>query len=506
MMDFMAVDLRPLYAVLVTMCAAGLIYVLGEHVKPNVREGITLLAAVLNIIVVYSLIPVALEEQVLDAAIRLDVFEIVKGVSFAFKVDSAGMVFACVASTLWLLTSIYSIGYMRGHGEQNQTGYFAAFAMCVSATMGICFAANLITFFIFYEVLTVSTYPLVVHYRDKEGVKSGRKYLAYTLISGQIMFAGIVIVYAVAGTMEFTPGGFLTEEMLPMPWALIVFFMMVGAGIVKAGVMPLHSWLPSAMVAPTPVSALLHAVAVVKAGAFCTFRVVLYVFGPALAKDCHGADILAWMAVATIILSSFIAMRKSNLKARLAYSTVGQLSYIILGICILTPYSTAGALYHIVAHAFMKITLFMAAGAIFVTTHKKDITEMVGIGRKMPYTMMAFSAASIGVAGFPFFVGFVSKANIIMGAIQMGKGFFVATLIASALLAIAYLMPVCLIAFKKNVVNPEFEEKGDAAPAMLIPLIITAIISIVLGIAPNAGLHLFDLAVMAGNSIFTPLM
>lgn len=501
-MNFMALELRPLYAVLISLTASGLIYVLGEHIRPNAREGITLTAAVLKIITVYSMIPTVLAGK----EIRLELFSIVKGVSFAFNVDPAGMVFACVASTLWILTSIYSIGYMRGHGEKNQTGYYAAFAMCLCATTGLCFAANLITFFIFFEVLTVATYPLVVHYRDAEGTFSGRKYLAYTLISGQIFFAAIVIVYSVSGTMDFVPGGFITADMLPMPWALVVFFMMIGAGIVKAGVMPLHSWLPAAMVAPTPVSALLHAVAVVKAGAFCTLRVVLYVFGPEMAKACYGADILAWMAVFTIIVSSFVAMRKYNLKARLAFSTVGQLSYIVLGICILTPYSTAGALYHIVAHAFMKITLFMAAGAIFVTTHKKDIREMVGIGRRMPVTMMAFTAASIGIAGFPFFVGFVSKANIILGAVSMGKPVFVATLIASALLALTYLMPVVLIAFKKNVDNPEFAERGDAAPAMLIPLVITAVISIILGIAPNAGLHLFDLAVMAGNQIFMPLM
>lgn len=498
MTHLLAPEFRPLYAVLVSLIASGLIYVSGEHIRPNARESITLTASVLKIALVWSLVPHVLAGR----EIRLELFEIVRGVSLAFNVDPAGMVFACVASTLWILTSIYSIGYMRGHGEENQTGYYAAFAMCLSAATGICFSANLITFFIFFEVLTVATYPLVVHYRDEEGVKSGRKYLAYTLISGQLFFAAIVIVYAVSGTMEFRPGGFLTDEMLPMPWALIVFFMMTGAGIVKAGVMPLHSWLPAAMVAPTPVSALLHAVAVVKAGAFCTLRVVLYVFGPELARSCMGADILAWMAVATILISSLIAMRKTNLKARLAFSTVGQLSYIVLGICILTPYAAAGAIYHIVAHAFMKITLFMAAGAIFVTTHKKNITEMVGIGRRMPVTMTAFAVTSIGIAGFPFFVGFVSKANIIMGAVEMGRPAFVATLIASALLALTYLLPVVLIAFKKNVDNPEFRERGEAAPAMLVPLVITAFISVLLGIFPDAGLHLLDLAMMAGASIF----
>lgn len=502
MTGLMALELRPLYAVSVSLIAAGLIYILGEHIRPDAREGITITAALIKAVTVYSMVPAVLA----GTEIRLELFSIVRGVSLAFNVDAAGMVFACVASTLWILTSFYSIGYMRGHGEENQTGYFASFAMCLSASMGICFAANLITFFIFFEILTVATYPLVVHYRDEEGTRSGRKYLAYTLISGQIFFASIIVVYVVAGTMDFRPGGFLTSEMLPMPWALVVFFMMVGAGIVKAGVMPLHSWLPSAMVAPTPVSALLHAVAVVKAGAFCTLRVVLYVFGPQLARECHGSDILAWMAVFTIIVSSLIAMRKNNLKARLAFSTVGQLSYIVLGICILTPFSTAGALYHIVAHAFMKITLFMAAGAIFVTTHKKDLTEMVGLGRRMPVTMGAFTIASFGIAGFPFFVGFVSKANIIFGAVAMGKPVFVATLIASALLALAYLVPVILVAFKKDIDNPDFREFGEANLCMLIPLVITAALSICLGIMPNLGLHLFDLSLMAGNQIFTPLM
>ena len=508
MINLFSLELRPVYAVAVSLIASGLIYVLGEHIKQNSREAITIVAASLKIAIVYSMIPAVLAGK----AIKIELFRIVEGISLAFNVDAAGMVFACIASTLWLLTSCYSIGYMRGHGEKNQTGYYAAFAMCLSATMGICFAANLITFFIFFEILTVATFPLVVHYRDEEGKASGHKYLAYTLISGQIFFAAIVIIYVCCGTLDFVPGGFVKAGDLPMPWACIVFFMMVGAGIVKAGVMPLHSWLPAAMVAPTPVSALLHAVAVVKAGAFCTLRVVLYVFGPEAAKACHGADILAWMAVITILVSSLIAIRKDNLKARLAFSTVGQLSYIILGICILTPFSTAGALYHIVAHAFMKITLFMAAGAIFVTTHKKNISEMVGIGRRMPITMGAFTLASLAIAGFPFFAGFVSKANIIYGAVSTNKPLFAATLVVSGLLALVYLMPVVIIAFKKApaefkvdgemVLNPEFAKRGEANKAMLIPLVITCVIAIVLGIAPNFGLHLYDFAVMAGNAVF----
>lgn len=497
-MTITALSLRPLFAVLTTLAASVLIYVTGEKIRPNAREAITFIAALLNAGFVYSLIPAVLAGE----PVRFTLIEIVKGVGFTFNVDAAGMVFACVSATLWILTSLYSVGYMRGHGEKNQTGYFSAFAMCISAATGISFAGNLLTFFIFFEILTVATYPLVVHYRDEEGTRSGRKYLAYTLISGQIMFAAIVIVYMCTGTMDFVPGGFIKPGDIPMPWALLVFFMMVGAGMVKAGVMPFHSWLPAAMVAPTPVSALLHAVAVVKAGAFATLRVVLYVFGPEMARACKGADILAWMAVATILVSSFIAIRKDNLKARLAFSTIGQLSYIVLGICILSPSAAAGAIYHIVAHAFMKITLFMAAGAIFVTTHKKNISEMVGIARRMPATMTAFSIASIGIAGFPFIVGFVSKANIIMGAFEVGKPLFACTLIASALLALTYLMPVVYMAFKRDVVNPDFPEKGEASKAMLIPLLITAGVSVIFGVYPNFALHLYDFACMAGNAIF----
>ena len=508
MINLLSMDMRPLLSVIIPLLGALFIFVTGEHIKPNAREGITITASVLNAIVVYSMIPAVLAGEKVGTVI----FELVRGVSFSFNVDAAGMVFACVAATLWILTSFYSIGYMRGHGEENQTGYYACFAMCITAAMGICYAANLVTFFLFFEMLTVATYPLVVHHRDEEAVQSGHKYLAYTLISGQIFFAAIVVIYVKCGTLEFVPGGFVNSNNLSMPWALIVFFMMVGAGMVKSGVMPLHSWLPAAMVAPTPVSALLHAVAVVKAGAFCTLRVVLYVFGPEMAKACHGADILAWMAVITILVSSLIAIRKDNLKARLAFSTIGQLSYIVLGICILTPYAAAGALYHIVAHAFMKITLFMAAGAIFVTTHKKNISEMVGIGRRMPITMTAFAASSFAVAGFPFFAGFVSKANIIMGAVDGNKPLFAATLVVSGLLAVVYLMPVVIVAFKRDpaevkvdgefVLNRDFAKYGEAAKPMLIPLVITCVIAILLGIAPNFGLHLYDLAIMAGNSIF----
>ena len=261
------------------------------------------------------------------------------------------------------------------------------------------------------------------------------------------------------------------------------------------------------MVAPTPVSALLHAVAVVKAGAFCVIRIVGYTFGPELCKACGATTVMAWFAAATILLSSLIAIQKDNLKARLAFSTVGQLSYIVLGVCILTPASMTGALYHIAAHAFMKITLFMCAGAIFVTAHKSQISDMRGIGRRMPLTMAAFTAASLGIAGLPFMAGFVSKMSIIEGAAENGQIFFILTLAASAMLSLTYLIPVCYIAFSGRGINPDFAGyhmglEGEAGRAMLIPLLLTACISVLLGVAPDLGAHLLEMAERAASAVF----
>lgn len=488
---------RPLAAIAVSLLAAALIMIFGDRVKPDVREGITLGAAVTKAALVFSMVPAVLAGNVYYC----EPWEIVDGISLAFRTDAAGMVFACIASALWIVTSIYSIGYMRGHHEKNQTGYFAAFAVCLSSAIGIAFAANLITFFIFYEMLTIATYPLVAHYRNDAAKASGRKYLAYTLISGQLFFAAIVAVYVIYGTLDFVAGGFIEPGSVSSGVMLTLFILMIGGGAVKAGVMPLHGWLPSAMVAPTPVSALLHAVAVVKAGAFCVLRVVCYVFGPDAAGWCGGGRLLSWLAVCTIILSSCIAMRKDNLKARLAFSTIGQLSYIVLGISVLAPYSILGATFHIVAHAFLKITLFMCAGAIFVTTHLSEISTMGGLAKRMPVTATCFTVASLGIAGLPLLAGFVSKMNIIRGAFMAGQPLFVATLLAAALLALTYLIPVVRIFFGSKVTSPVLEEKGEAAPAMLIPIIITAVISFILGVMPNAAAHLYDFAAMAADAI-----
>ena len=490
------ISIRPFLAVGVALLSAILICFSGK--KPNLRECWSCGAAVIMMCIIFSMAPGVVQGNVYTYTL----FNITDKVGFTLTTDPGGMIFACVSSFLWLPVSFYCIGYMRGHHEKEQTIFYACFATCLTAAVGIALAANMITFFVFFELLTVATWPLVFHSRTEEARFSGRKYLIYTMVSGQLTLAGIGIVYYITGgNVDFTAGGILTADMAPMWLLQLLFWMLIAGGIVKAGMMPVHGWLPSAMVAPTPVSALLHAVAVVKAGAFASIRMICYVFGPALLQEMGTATILQWLAAGTIIAASLIAMKQDNLKRRLAYSTVGQLSYVILGASLLSPLGITGGLYHIVAHAAMKITLFMCAGAIIVTAHKDNISDMHGIGKKMPVTMACFTIASLGIAGMPFTVGFISKWNILLGALQMGQPIYLAVLVCSALLALTYLMPVCYLAFFKKNDNGEFTAYGEANKFMLIPICVTAIVSVVLGIMPNFGANLFDIASMAANAI-----
>ena len=365
---------------------------------------------------------------------------------------------------LWIVTSFYSIGYMRGLNEDNQTRYFASFAVSVAAAVGIAFAGNLLTIFVFYEVLSVATYPLVAHDETDEARAAGRKYLAYTFFGGGVLvLAGTALVYWLTGlagpagsaTVDFTPGGIAALANAD-PTAATLAFMILAVGFgVKAGLMPLHQWLPEAMVAPTPVSGLLHAVAVVKSGVFGVARVVLDVFGPdtlaSLGPDRFGdlgiALPVAALAAITLTVASIIALRKDHLKRRLAYSTISQLSYIVLGLALLEGNALIGGLLHIPAHAFMKLTLFFCAGIIHVETHTDHISEMAGIGRRMPLTMLAFGVAAAGMAGIPLVAGFVSKWYIVIGALEGGNAVFAGVLLLSGILNIAYFWPIVYQAF-----------------------------------------------------------
>lgn len=493
------ISFLPLIFFIVPAVAAFLIMATGEK-YPNLRESWTIIAGLINLVLIFLTLPRVLNGELIST----EHYTLVKNVDFILKIDSAGMVFAALASLLWVFTSFYSIGYMRAEKKKNQNGYFASFAMCIAATMGISFAGNLLTFFIFYEILTIATYPLVIHNRHEEHIQSGRKYLAYTLISGQLFLVGIIWLYSLAGTTDFVPGGFLQNVTNTSSLTMIFILLVIGASV-KAGLMPFHGWLPAAMVAPTPVSALLHAVAVVKAGAFALVRIIGYVYGFDVLASLGVADYLAWMAAFTILTSSIIAMKQDNLKKRLAFSTIGQLSYIILGLALLNQQAFLGAIFHMVAHAFMKITLFFCAGAIFINTGgtygggKKYISQIHGIGRQMPVTMAMFGLASVGISGMPFIVGFISKWNLALGAIAGGDFLFVLVLIASAMLSASYLVPVFILAFYNK--NEEYPAYKEVRKDMLIPIVFTGIASVVLGVFPDLGLNFYELAVASAEIV-----
>jgi NADH-quinone oxidoreductase subunit L/multicomponent Na+:H+ antiporter subunit D len=434
-------DIRPLLAILVSALAIPLILALRS--RPNVREGVTLLVALAKFAIVTSLVPGILEgrEYVFSFG------EFVPGIEFAFRADALGVLFASLASLLWIVTSLYSIGYMRGLDEHAQTRYFASFAASLAAVMGVAFAENLLTLFVFYELLTVATYPLVTHDETDEARAAGRKYLAYTFGGGVAVLGGTALVFWLTGTTTFAHGGIEGLAGADPLWARVAFVLLAGGFGVKAGLMPLHSWLPDAMVAPTPVSGLLHAVAVVKSGVFGVARLVLDVYGTDGIAEIGMALPLAAIAAFTLVTASVIALRQDNLKRRLAFSTVSQLSYIVLGLALLEGNALIGGLLHIPAHAFMKLTLFFCAGAIHVETHTDDISDMAGIGKRMPLTMAAFAVAAAGMAGIPLVAGFVSKWYLVIGALEGDQLVFAAALLVSGVLNIAYFWPIVYQAF-----------------------------------------------------------
>ena len=462
------------------------------HNAPNQRETVTLATAGALCLTCWSLLPHVLAGARPEAA-HIDV---VPGLSIAFQVEPLGMLFALVASSLWLVTSVYAIGYMRGNDEPRQTGFYVCFAVALWATMGIAFSKNLFTLFIFYEILTLSTYPLVAHKANGEAIRAGRIYLLILVGTSMVLLLpAIVWTWLLAGTLDFTPGGILDGKATPT--ILAILLALFAFGIVKAALVPFHFWLPGAMAAPTPVSALLHAVAVVKAGVFTVLKVVVYVFGiETLAYEGAGTWLL-YAAGFTVIAASLVALRQDNLKARLAYSTVSQLSYVILAAAILVPISAAGAAMHIAAHAVSKITLFFAAGAIYTAAHKTEISELAGIGRRMPWTMGAFAIGALSMIGLPPTAGFLGKWFMLTGAAQSEQWFAVAVIVASTILNAAYFLPIVYTAFfeREKVAHavgaaPSAHDHGEAPLPIVIALAVTAAATVLLFLFPEVPLAL----------------
>ncbi|MEM9281201.1 MAG: monovalent cation/H+ antiporter subunit D family protein [Verrucomicrobiota bacterium] len=471
----------PVWACLASLIAVPLIVLFRKEIA--LREIITFIAGATKLCLVLAMLPIVLDGKVITTTLMEGVSGI--NVPIEFRVDGLSMTFALVASSLWILTSLYAIGYMRGLKEHSQTRFFAFFALSLSATMGVAFAGNLLTLYLFYELLSLSTWPLVTHHQDKEARSGGRTYLTH-LLGTSIAFGIPAIIYTYVqsgGDLSFAGPAILAGNEMSF-LSGTVLLLAFAFGFSKAGLMPFHSWLPGAMVAPTPVSALLHAVAVVKVGVFCVIRVVTGVFGTDLLGQIDANLVLCWIAAFTVITSSLIAMSQDNLKRRLAFSTIGQLSYIILGVALLSHHAVQGSIMHIAMHAFGKITLFFCAGAIFVATGKKYISQLDGLGRAMPYTMGAFAIGALSVTGLPPTGGLLSKIYLIWGAADAQEYALLTVFLVSSVLNGVYFFPIVYRAFFKRSEEPKSGIQ-EAPLACVLPLSITAVCSVLLFFFPD---------------------
>ena len=471
-----------LFALLVPLIGAIGVMLKGEN--ENLREGISSVSSIILLGIVCSMIPDVLNGKTL----YYQLFTILPNVTVTLRADAMSMIFALVASSLWTIAVYYSMGYMRGLKEHAQTRFNACFALAIFGAIGVALSDNLFTMYLFYEIVSVCTYPLVAHHQDQEGYDGGRKYLVYlTATAKAFLLPAMILIYVLTGTLDFSAdistgifGPEVNKTLVIMLYIFCIF------GFAKNGIMPFHHWLPGAMVAPTPVSALLHAVAVVKVGVFCTTRVMLYVFGVDTMAALNLGIPTAYFVGFTIIAASVIALSKDNLKARLAYSTVSQLSYIIMGVALCTVPGIQGGLIHIVNHGFSKITLFFCAGAIYVAAHKKNISEMEGLGKVMPFTFGAFAVASLSMIGAPPVAGFITKWNLLIGSIEAHQIGILLILLTSTLLNAAYFLPVTYRAFfGKRPLDEPYTGIKEAPLAMLIPILIACTISVIIGIWPQ---------------------
>ena len=476
--------------------ATGLL-VLAARRKPNLRETSSVAGAALTFLTVLSLLPHVLA----GGTWTCDLITLYPGIAVKFRLDALGMLFAGTASFLWIAAALYSIGYLRGLKEHAQTRFYCCYAVSVGAGLGVALSGSLFTLYLCYELISIFTYPLVMHHQDDKGYYGGRKYLIYLMFTSKaFLLPALALTYVLCGTLDFSAGDLMLGIFPPGadPTLVTVTFLLFLFGFAKAGIMPLHTWLPDAMVAPTPVSALLHAVVVVKAGIFALCRVMLSLFGVQLLDQTGLGLFTAYFVSFTIIVASVIALTRTDLKARLAYSTVSQLSYIVLGVALLTPRAITGGLLHITNHAFAKITLFFCAGAIAVASGKNDIREFGGLGYRMPLTMTAFGLASLSLIGIPPVSGFVSKWFLSLGAMDSRNLIILAVLMTSSLLNAGYFVPIVLTAFfgTPPVGEPVAVGSLERAPLialMVVPLFICGLISVLLGIFPDLLLALAGL-------------
>jgi multicomponent Na+:H+ antiporter subunit D len=473
----------PLLVIASSLLPGLIIFFLSEE-RVATRTSLNLAGAVLKLALVGAMIWGV--SHGIDYQARLP---LLPGLDLVLRADPLSMLFVVLSSILWLVTTVYAIGYLEG--SPNRSRFFGFFSLCVAATTGVALAGNLITFLLFYELLTLATYPLIIHRGTDEARRAGRTYLIYTVVGGALLMIGTVWLYTISGTLEFTSQGFLSTLDSSQHRILVVIFVLLITGLgVKAALIPLHGWLPQAMVAAAPVSALLHAVAVVKAGAFGIVRVVYDVYGVQFAASLGVTLPLAIVAAVTIIYGSMRALFQDDLKRRLAFSTVSQVAYIILGIAIVGPLATVGGLVHLVHQGVMKITLFFCAGNLAETLGIHKISEMNGVGRRMPWTMAAFTVGVFGMIGAPPLAGFISKWYLGLGALNAGQDWVIFVLAGSSLLNAAYFLPILYAAWFRAPSGCWPTERcfghKETAWALLIPPLVTAALTLMLGLLASA--------------------
>jgi multicomponent Na+:H+ antiporter subunit D len=481
-----------LIALLATsLVPAAIIFALPED-RHLLRSSLNIAGAVLKVALVGVLLWRYADGR--TAEVR---FELLPELPLVLRVDALALLFVSLSAVLWLLTTVYAIGYLENAPFRSR--FFGFFSLCVTATVGIALSGNLITFLVFYEALTLTTYPLVVHRGTDAALAAGRVYLTYTLGGGLALLAGVVWLANIAGSTDFVRGGALGAVASGDRGAVTGAFVLMVAGLgVKAALVPLHGWLARAMVAPAPVSALLHAVAVVKAGAFGIIRVVDYVYGRDLAHDLGVLTPLAVVACVTIVYGSLRAIAQDDLKRRLAFSTVSQVSYIVLGAALLGPLASVGALVHLVHQGVMKITLFFAAGVLAETLGIHRVSEMRGVGRRAPLTMAAFTVAALGMIGIPPTAGFISKWYLGLGAASAGADWALAVLALSGVLNAVYFLPIIYSAWFQEPVGrwPQERPRGrlEAAGSLLVPTVVTGAVVLLAGLLAGTDLSALALA------------
>lgn len=408
------------------------------------------------------------------------------------KPDNIGKIFATLVSILWIFTTFYAIDYMGNQNNLNK--FFMFFLITEGITIGIAFSGNLITLYLFYELLTLSTFPLVIEKGSEKALQAGKKYLIYSFFGATMILFGIILLFSQTQNLAFIPGGIVNSIYIGKSnfYLLIYILLFLGFGV-KAALVPFHSWLPSAMVAPTPVSSLLHAVAVVKSGIFALGRMTYYILGWEVIEYTKGNDYMLILVLITILMGSFLAIHQQNLKKRLAYSTISQLGYIMLGLVIFESNSYVGGMLHMIFHATIKITLFFCVGAIMHYENKTELHEIEGIGKRMPKTMLSFTVASICLIGIPPMNGFVSKWYLAIGGLEKGNYLVPIILLLSALLTAAYLIPIISAAFFKG--KPAHDiEVSEPNNFMLVPIIILSSLNVILGFFPNLLITMIEFA------------